>query len=281
MYNRLTESGGRMEAAGWPWWLFVAAALWALSIVGWRRLGTDRLTDRAFWGGLAVFNTGLILWTIGPWPRESATVWMGLALAFWLSGALMALDSRTIEFRRLGMVLALLGAAGTTIWLGAYEVAGCCSIAVVLLVRSGPLWTASGTDAVANDCLPATSSTGEKLVEPADSFHPANSAEEVGGLDRRDDWLLGTTLAVSLVLGLGVLRSGLLTESVATGPNRWRMVWPQAVHAVPETTPTADERRRLLPVEWWLAGGLIVLAVWQSGRQPPIEATALQTGKWR
>ena len=142
------------------------------------------------------------------------------------------------------------------------------------------------TEAIAKDFLPATLSTGETLVELADSFHPTNaslptnSADDVGGLDRRDDWLLGTTLAVSLVLGLGVLRSGLLTESIATGPNRWRMVWPQAVPTAADSTPAAGDRRRLLPVEWWLAGGLIVLAVWQSGRRSPIESTALETGEW-
>ncbi len=243
-----------MEATGWPWWLFVEAALWSLSIVQWRRLRTAPLTDRAFWGALAVFNTGLILWTIGPWPKAAATAWLGLALATWLCGALVALGGRTAEHRRLGMVLALLGAAGTTAWLGAYEVAGCCGIAIVLLMRSGPLWKMTVT---------------------------TDPPEEAGGLDRRDDWLLGTTLAVSLVLGLGVLRVGWLSESIATSPNRWRMVWPQVQHHAADAMPSLEAQRRLLPVEWWLAGGLVVLAAWQTGRPSTIETTTLQTGEWR
>jgi hypothetical protein len=73
------------------------------------------------------------------------------------------------------------------------------------------------------------------------------------------------------------LRAGLLAESTATGPNRWRMVWPQRVATVnaPDQSLTP---RRLLPVEWWLAGGLVVLAAWSEGRRSTVDTTALQSG---
>lgn len=197
------------SASAFPWWLWLLAGLWGMSLVLRRRLTMSPDWRRSVDLFIVVY-TGLLIYatlqsaTSAPAAIPVTAHW-GVLIAFWC-GAGFSLG---------GGLLALLGTSGEWVKWGHL---GCMTGLALLAAR----WEAYE---LASLCL-LVGGVGSMFARPESDFVLVGDR-----IPARDLWVIGSAVTMVCVLWLGLLQYALRQETQRPGPSRWYTAIPSVESA--------------------------------------------------